>query len=184
MNDRVDPKAFLDEAWRHVTRGVADKHAPARHPTFATVSSEGLPEARTVVLRAANREMAVLEVHTDSETSKVSALRQTPHAVLHVWVPRARMQIRLMTRVEMISGNAAEDRWQQVPPAARTNYGSEPRPGTPIAHADAYATSIRRDRFTVLSCRATRLDVLQLGSNHRRAVFDRDDAWRGVWVAP
>ena len=42
-------------AWHRLIRGVHDRHAPARHPTLATVSSEGLPHARTVVLRQVDR---------------------------------------------------------------------------------------------------------------------------------
>lgn len=45
-------------------RGVDDRHAPARHPTLATVNSEGKPQARTVVLRAADQRSATLDIHT------------------------------------------------------------------------------------------------------------------------
>ena len=55
MSDADDLGNFLGLAWRHLTRGVADARAPARTPVLATVSSEGLPEARMVVLRAASR---------------------------------------------------------------------------------------------------------------------------------
>ena len=74
MSDPNDLQAFLDEAWRHLTRGVADSKAPARYPTFATVSTQGKPEARTVALRGASRSAGALEVHTDIETAKVTAL--------------------------------------------------------------------------------------------------------------
>ena len=38
-------------AWHRLIRGVHDRHAPARHPTLATVSPDGMPQARTAVLR-------------------------------------------------------------------------------------------------------------------------------------
>jgi hypothetical protein len=184
MNDRGDLMAFLDEAWRHLTRGVADKHAPARHPTFATVSPEGRPEARSVVLRRADQAAAALEVHTDCATSKVRALQQAPYAALHVWVPRAKMQLRLAAEVEMFTGDAALERWEQVPEAARMSYGTQPHPGTPIKQVDDYHTSITSGRFTVLYCRLTEMDLLHLGAPHRRAKLYRDDGWSGTWVAP
>ena len=64
MGDPNDLHALLDEAWRHLTRGVADSRSPARYPTFATVAPDGTPEARTVSLRGASRSQSVLEVHT------------------------------------------------------------------------------------------------------------------------
>ena len=65
MNFPNDLRAFLDEAWRHLQRGVADSRSPARYPTFATVAADGTPEARTVALRGASRSQSMLEVHTD-----------------------------------------------------------------------------------------------------------------------
>jgi len=78
MSDPNDLAAFLTAAWQHLSRGVTDNRSPARHPTFATVSPEGLPEARTVALRRASQAQAIVEVHTDIVTPKVQALRARP----------------------------------------------------------------------------------------------------------
>ena len=184
MSDRGNLRAYLDEAWGHLLRGVADKHAPARHPTLATVSPEGWPEARTVVLRAARRFAGVLEVHTDSRTAKMRALQAAPRAALHVWIPRAQLQIRAQTQVQILTGDTVEERWAKVPEGARVSYGTDPHPGTPIARVDAYNTPGARARFAVLCCEISTLDVLHLGASHRRAVFDRRDGFKGHWVAP
>ena len=64
MSDPNDLPTFLDYAWRHLIRGVADGRSPARYPTFATVAADGTPEARIVALRAASRSQSTLEVHT------------------------------------------------------------------------------------------------------------------------
>lgn len=48
-------EGIWESLWRTLERGVADAAHPARRPTFATVSPEGWPEARTVVLRTADR---------------------------------------------------------------------------------------------------------------------------------
>jgi pyridoxamine 5'-phosphate oxidase len=55
MSDPNDLQAFLDEAWQHLAHGVADSKSPARYPTFATVSADGIPQARTVALRGASQ---------------------------------------------------------------------------------------------------------------------------------
>ena len=72
------------EAWLRLARGVHDRHAPARHPTLATVSPDGRPQARTVVLRAADITAATLDIHTDLRSAKIGDLCATPFAALHV----------------------------------------------------------------------------------------------------
>ena len=111
---------LYDHAWHRVIRGVRDRHAPARHPTLATVSSEGLPQARTVVLRKADRTSGRLEIHTNLFSPKVVELKATPDAAPFAVV---HLHIRLM-------------------------------------------------------------DLLHLGSQHRRAQFVREGGWVGHWVAP
>ena len=59
MSDVTLPD-LLDLAWTRIMRGVHDKHSPARQPVIATVSPDGRPELRTVVLRAADRTAAAL----------------------------------------------------------------------------------------------------------------------------
>ena len=118
MSDPNDLGAFLDTAWQHLQRGVADRRSPARYPTFATVSPDGVPEARTVALRKASRSDGCVEVHTDIVTPKVAALRAHPRAALHVWLPRADLQIRLTTTVHILTGDQVIEAWDQVPPAS------------------------------------------------------------------
>lgn len=184
MSDPNDLAAFLSEAWQHLARGVADRRAPARHPAFATVSPEGKPEVRTVVLRRAVQSDALVEVQTDTRTPKVAALRATPFASLHVWVPRSDLQIRLSAEVEIITGDAAQADWDKVPEGSRVSYGTQPVPGTPIDHVFAYEKPSNRARFAVLRCHVTGIDLVHLGAQHRRAFYWRDDAWQGTWVAP
>jgi pyridoxine/pyridoxamine 5'-phosphate oxidase len=42
------------QVWTRLMRGVRDRRASSRHPTLATVTPDGKPQARTVVLRAAD----------------------------------------------------------------------------------------------------------------------------------
>ena len=184
MSDPGDLNAFLAEAWQHLRRGAADAKSPARYPVFATVSPEGVPEARTVALRRASPTGAILEVHTDTETPKVTALRAHPVAALHVWLPRARLQIRVTAEVEILTGAAVAEAWEQVPPRSRVSYGTEPLPGQAIENVHAYEKPPNRARFAVLRCHATHIDLVHLDDVHRRAGYTRDDAWQGQWLAP
>lgn len=184
MSDPNDLSAFLAEAWQHLRRGAADAKSPARYPVLATVASDGTPEARTVALRRADATAAILEVHTDIQSPKVTALRNTPRAALHVWLPRARLQIRVTADVEIRTGPDVQDAWDQVPPASRVSYGTEPLPGTPIPSVHAYEKLPVRDRFAVLRCHAMHIDLVHLDTVHRRAEYLRGNGWAGQWLAP
>lgn len=184
MSDPNDLAAFLAGAWQHLRRGAADSRSPARYPTFATVSPDGVPEARTVALRRAAPSEAVLEVHTDIVTAKVRALRANPLAALHVWLPKPKVQIRATTRVEIITGDAVQDAWDKVPAASRVSYGTAPDPGLAIDHVYGYEKPPLRARFAVLLCHVEHIDLVHLGERHRRAEYRRDDGWKGTWLAP
>ena len=78
----------------------------------------------------------LLEVHTDSETAKMRALRESPRAALHVWVPKQKLQIRLAGTARLIHSDAA--RWKAVPQEARGVYGGTPAPGAPVRTPQAF----------------------------------------------
>ncbi|QDA36123.1 pyridoxamine 5'-phosphate oxidase (plasmid) [Paracoccus liaowanqingii] len=173
-----------DQAWLRLVRGVADRRAPARHPTLATVSPHGWPESRTVVLRAADPAAGVVEVHTDALSDKMAGLDMVPRAALHVWDASAHLQIRLQVQVAILTGAEAEATWNALPQQTRHSYGTRPAPGQPIPEALAYAKPADPSRFAILRCEVQRMDLLHLGPDHRRARFDREDGWAGCWLAP
>lgn len=172
------------EVWLRLTRGVHDRHAPARHPTLATVTPEGRPQARTVVLRAADKAAGTLDIHTDFRSAKVRALRATPFAALHVWDASAHLQLRVEARVTLLTGQDVAAIWAGVHEASRLSYGSTPAPGQQIAQALDYTKASDPRSFVVLRLHVTTVDALHLGPNHRRARFDRENDWEGVWLAP
>jgi hypothetical protein len=136
-----------------------------------------------LVLRAADRTSGRLEMHTDQASAKVGELRARPRASLLVWDARARLQIRLRVRVTPRPGSGAE--WGRVPDGARLAYGGAPAPGSPIPSPEAHDPAQDRRRFTVLDAEIDEIEVLKLGSaRHLRALFRREDAWRGQWLAP
>lgn len=178
-------KTLHEHAWQRLIRGVHDRHAPARHPTLATVSLDGLPQARTVVLRAADRATQWLEVHTNLLSSKVEELRTTPAAAVHIWDRGSSLQIRLRVDATIITGAQTADAWSAVPERSRSAYGSDHRPGQPIASALAYAQAPDPDAFAVLHLAIRSMDLLHLGiPHHRRAEFSRHDDWAGPWLVP
>ncbi|MGY6548712.1 MAG: pyridoxamine 5'-phosphate oxidase family protein [Roseinatronobacter sp.] len=172
------------QVWTRLIRGVRDRRAPARHPTLATISPEGLPQARTVVLRAADKPRAMLDVHTDLGSAKIADLRACPHAALHVWDDSARLQIRLALDATILTGADVADAWARVPAPSRAAYGRHPAPGAPLAQALAYDSPADPTAFAVLHLQIREMDILHLGPAHRRARFTRATGWQGQWVAP
>ena len=172
------------QVWTRLVRGVRDRRAPTRHPTLATVTSDGKPQARTVVLRAADKTTGTLDIHTDLQSSKVADLRATTFAALHVWDTGAHLQMRLEATVTILTGPDVAALWAEVPDASRQSYGSLPAPGRPIAHALDYAKQPDAESFAVLRMTVQTIDALHLGAHHRRARFDRDGRWAGIWLAP
>jgi pyridoxamine 5'-phosphate oxidase len=179
-----DLSQLYGEVWTRLTRGVHDRHAPARHPTLATVTPEGRPQARTVVLRAADKAAGTLDIHTDLRSAKVGDLRVTPFAALHVWDTSAHLQLRLEAHVTILTGKDVATIWEGVPLVSRLSYGSTPAPGQPIAQALDYTKAADPASFVILRLRVSTVDALHLGPNHRRAQFDRHNDWNGAWLAP
>lgn len=175
---------FYRVAWDQLGRGVADAKHPARTPTLATLSENGFPAQRTVVLRTANRLAAEVEIHTDICTPKVEELRKNNKAALHVWIRKSMLQLRLEVCFDVLTGAEVSDRWNAVPPASRISYGTQPIPGQPINGPFEYAKPAEQSRFAVLQGQVQKIEVLYLGAKHQRAFFTRTDNWHGQWVAP
>jgi pyridoxamine 5'-phosphate oxidase len=172
------------QVWNGLVRGVHDRRAPARHPALGTVTCDGLPSVRTVVLRSVDRPTACLDIHTDVHSAKMAELRARPYAALHVWDQSAHLQVRLDADVAILSGAEAAGTWARVPEASRTGYGSVPEPGQPIESALAYTKNSDPEAFAVLRLHVLTIDALHLGREHRRARFDRSNGWKGQWLAP
>lgn len=172
------------QVWARVLRGVHDRRAPTRNPTMATVTPDGRPQVRTVVLRAADKQASNLEIHTDLHSTKVTELISTPFASLHVWDTAAHLQLRLEANVTILKGEEVAEIWTRVPEASRSSYGGSPAPGQPIPEALAYNKVPDPASFAVLQLSVHTIDVLHLGQRHRRARFERSANWEGVWLSP
>lgn len=184
MNDLSTLFTTLDTVWHRLHCGVTDRTAPAHQPVLATVGAEGA-EARVVILRHADRAAGVIEVQSDLRAPKVAELIAEPHATLLIWDALTLLQIRLRARFEVISGAAAEDRWQVLSPSARTLYGGLPAPGAPIPYPSAHGTGPDRAVFAVLRGHLTAIETLHLRpDHHRRALFTAAGDWQGSWRAP
>ncbi len=172
------------QIWDTLVQGVVDADHPARQPTFATVSPDNWPEARTVVLRGSDSEAATIWVHTDLHSDKIRSLQTTPRAALHIWDADQALQIRLQAEVEIESGPTLRPIWDNIPDHSKQSYGVTPPPGTPIDTGLDYVKDPNPDTFAMLHCQITHIDAVHLGEQHRRASFSRHRQWAGQWLSP
>jgi pyridoxamine 5'-phosphate oxidase len=188
--------AILDEVWTHWTRAAANRKSPFHTPCIATVDPDGTPQARIMVLRAADRARGTLRFHTDLRSAKST---QAGAASVLGYDAEARVQVRLTGTAQLESGPSADAAWLLSSLSSRRCYLAEPGPGTEIEHAasglpanfetrvpSAIESEAGRPHFAILLFTVRRIDWLHLAATgHRRARFESIDGdWQGQWLIP
>ncbi|OYU65235.1 MAG: pyridoxamine 5'-phosphate oxidase [Burkholderiales bacterium PBB5] len=171
--------------WQELARAAHDKHHEWRTPVLATADADGLPEARTVVLREVQPAHRQLLMYSDARAAKVAQLRARPQAALVMWSRALGWQLRLRLQVAVHDdGLAVTSRWAtlRASPAAR-DYLSPLPPGAPVGDEPPSPTGAERGHFALLEAQVLAIDWLELHrSGHRRAVFVGEAP--GVWINP
>ena len=188
----------LDTGWRLLTRGAADRRSPIHTPVVASVTSAGAPDARVMVLRAADRATATLRFHTDARSPKCDDMDGRAVSVLG-YHPGEAVQLRLTGIARVVrKGDRVDQIWTTSTPFARRCYLVENAPGTPLsgpasglpAWVEGRQPEVAdlvpaRANFALVMVEITMIDWLHLAqTGHRRAVFAAQDGWTGQWVVP
>ncbi|MBU8545212.1 MULTISPECIES: pyridoxamine 5'-phosphate oxidase family protein [Roseomonadaceae] len=190
MSSGPELAEVLAEAFRLLARGVADRRHPFHRPTLATIGLDGMPQARTVVLRRFDPLRRQLRLYTDSRAAKAAELAAFPWAALHGYDPDGQLQLRLRGRASLHQDDAEADAaWASSPAGSRALYAISPAPGTacaapPPAPQDSEGG---RPHFCLMVLELTRLEWLHLATGgHRRARFDwpGDGAHTATWLVP
>jgi pyridoxine/pyridoxamine 5'-phosphate oxidase len=180
-----EPKDIRQQIWKELGRASVDRHHAWRTPVLATVGCDGLPNARTVVLRKVDANQQTLCVYTDARSAKVSELAKEPEALFAFWSPRLNWQLRVkVAMVVTTDGPELEAIWQQVQQsAAAADYMATAAPGT--ERPEAYSSADTRSgdhHFALLNASVLEIDWLELGQGgHRRARLSADN-WQ--WLIP
>ncbi len=196
--------AALDGAWTMLSDGARSRKSPMHVPVLASIDASGRPTQRVLVLRAADRDGAMLRFHTDARSPKVSELGDgaPDGAAVHVlaYHPEQAVQLRLSGTAKVVRDSDAVDTiWAGSTLFARRCYLAEAAPGSALdgpasglplwvegREPDARDIRPARANFALLMVEIDRIDWLHLAnSGHRRAVFTRDGGnWDGRWVVP
>jgi pyridoxamine 5'-phosphate oxidase len=95
MDPRLDSLPAIEDAlWQALQRAVHDKTHPWRTPVLATTDGE-IGDARTVVLREAERGSATLRLYSDARSAKAAQIAAHPHGTLVMWSPVLGWQLRM-----------------------------------------------------------------------------------------
>jgi hypothetical protein len=156
--------------WRALGAACTDRQHGWRTPVLATVNAHGEPQARTVVLRAADSAAHILRFFTDSRSPKVVELGAQPAAQLVFWSSALQWQLRVRARVTVLTeGPDVQAAWQRISTsAAAGDYLSALAPGSALepdlpSRADS-------PQFAILDARVEAMDWLALSpAGHRRA---------------
>ncbi len=179
------PHEIREQIWRELARASQDRHHAWRTPVLATVGSDGLANARVVVLREVDADRQTLRVYTDSRSPKVRELLLQPQALFVFWSDRLNWQLRARVTISVeTSDPEVRVRWERVrQSASAADYLGPVAPGDDLESArGGIASADTGHHFALLSAQVEEMDWLELSRNgHRRANLS-GDRWR--WLAP
>ena len=185
--------ALLDQVWARLAPGA---WTPWGLPVFATCAPQGMPQARTIALRAADRAAARLEFHTDARSAKAEALRANARATVLVWDPATAIQVRFGGVARLHQGDGrARAAWADASQLSRAACAVDAVPSTPLPEATAFGDLPQADggtgelafaRFALIVFEADEIDWLWLGPGdlRRARFFWNGSDWVGYWAAP
>lgn len=195
--DRLD--AAEAKAWALLAARATAENSQERTLVLATVDSNNRPNARTVVLRAADRDHRRLRIHTDIRSPKAAEITANSHVEIVLYDSDEAIQVRVTgTATVNRDGDMREEAWREAPLGARVVYLVEDAPGTPRpeatsglpAHADggkrltAEELEPGKANFVVLLIDVTGLDFLYISDEgHRRCQIDYVTG-SATWVVP
>ena len=182
------PEEIRPQIWKELGRASLDRHHEWRTPVLASVDPDGLPDARTVVLRQVDALAGQLTFYTDSRSPKVAQLQVQGAAMLVFWSARLSWQLRVRVTCSVItSGPEVEALWQGVKQsAAAGDYLSPLPPGAVLPPCTGMAVAANAPApthsFAVLRAQVLQMDWLELSRDgHRRAQLGAN-TWE--WLTP
>lgn len=194
--------AVLMRAWRLLESGASERRHGFHTPALATVGLDGIPQVRTVVLRAADAASRSLRIHTDRRAPKVREIEADNRVSLAFYAPTEKTQVRITGLATLHTGRdpVAQEAWSMTSRFGRRCYLASAGPGTPASAPTSglplalegrepswEATEAGLSRFTAIRVRVSMLDWLYLAhTGHRRARFTwtEDGTTMASWCAP
>lgn len=172
-----------DRLWQELQRAPQRGH-PWRLCTLATVTPDGLPDARSVVLRQVDPAERELCFFTDTRSPKVAQIARQPRGVVVMWSAELGWQVRLSVQLEVLdSGLAVLSHWTRLKlTPAVFDYLSPVPPGSPLERPSAERGD--REHFGVVCARVLSIDWLDLNTNGQRRARFGPEPGAATWLQP
>ncbi len=158
--------SFIEAALSALERALHERGSELRNVQLATLSADGRPGLRTLVLRGFERSPGRAEMHTDARAAKARDIAHARQVTLLAWSSADQLQIRLEGEARLHRDDeVARSRWEGLSPNARNSYGLRAVPGTPIVDPDDQSHLPPDQQFLqfgVILVSLTDLDVLRL----------------------
>ncbi len=198
--DRAAPDTLdgvWDDAWSRLEAAVHRRQHPYRTCVVATSGDDGV-DARTVVLRGADRATGTLRFHSDRRSAKLAHLLQDRRIALVFYGDGVQVRARGIATVHA-ADEGADAAWAATSAMSRHCYLTSAAPGTPsesptsglpeelsMLRPPLELTAAGRDAFAVIAVRVHSLDWLHLAARGQcRAGFSREgDRWMSTWMVP
>jgi pyridoxamine 5'-phosphate oxidase len=184
-----DLAASLDMAWQLWGRGTVDRHSGFHAPVVTSVDEAGNPQARTMILRAVDREARTMRFHTDVRSAKMNHWKFKPRVCILGYDASKKIQLRVDGRVALHTDDAvAEKAWRSSRPESRAAYGVKNTPGH-VVDAPSSAPQSNddgRENFAVAMVEVESLEWIYLhAEGNRRAIFSwANDVLKSNWLQP
>lgn len=186
-----DAAAFIEDAFARLERALSERGDDLRNVQLATVSADGSPRLRTMVLRGFERTVPpCLEVHSDARAAKVRDIAAGHDRVcLLAWSNEEKLQLRFEGSAAVHRDDAiSRTEWDGLSAGGRKPYGLRADPGSAIPDPSDQSHLPRDEQarqFVVLRIIVSSIDVLRLGEHGAQSrasqCFD-DGRERPHWI--
>jgi len=177
-----------------ISEGVVDRKLPFHTPSVASISDDGFPNIRTVVLRNFDKQDRLIRFHTDRRANKCDEMLSNPRLAIHFYDADKKIQLKLKTTASMHCGDdIAADAWRSSQPSSKLCYCAPVGPGSDVVKPPSAPlmknTQIEKGftNFCVVNAHISQLEWLYLSADgHQRAIFvwRRNGSLESRWLAP
>jgi general stress protein 26 len=193
----IDYEMLAEEAWTRLRDAGDERNHPMRLVVLATVDAGGAPDARTMVVRGADRRSGRIWFYTDRRSEKIDQLCSCQWACAVAWDRTAGIQLRLRgTATVHESGPVADRHWRQASLALQALFAAPDAPGRPLRPPDPRLVGMKRaldegcltdarTNFAVIEMQVRTIEWHQvIEGEQRRAVLHAATAWAVQPLAP
>jgi len=178
----TEPKIIFSCIWDELTKAISNRQHGWRTLTLATISPDGLPDARTVVLREVDSEKQQLTIYTDKRSPKVLHLTLQPSVSLVFWCTKLNWQLRINALAKICNSQMRTQQvWQQVrETAGAQDYLSIQAPSSPLYEDGLLSED--NNQLCIIDLNIQSIDWLSLSrEGHQRAKIEKNQF---IWLTP